>query len=228
MSDSENNQGNAATPAGTAAAAPPSKAHSQERAAITAILSITAVLVLGLLLFFYFNRLLREPPLPETRNYNGFDFTRGDSSWFTQWERDNLTYTLEFRHPPWDVENITVTGQVDARFQRPYTFITYDPTNDSSRQTSFVALAASDLTMMLKGIFQKEGVVAVCTKNMTGPCSTRPIVTCATNASVIYLKVSDEPRLILDGNCVTIQGKEEGMTMAADNAMYEWLGIIRK
>ena len=205
------------------------QSRHHERAIIKAIVVIAAVVIIGFLMARYVEHALKgkQGKNSETRSYNGFEFAKTGNSWSTQWERSGSTYNLEFRHPPWDVENITVLGEVDARFQRPHRFITHDPTDERSRSTAFVALAAADLTNMLGGVFETE-VAPVCTANITEACSTRPVVTCSTNASVIYLKVSNEPGIFLNGNCVIIQGYEEGLTKAADKAMYQWLGIIRK
>jgi hypothetical protein len=214
---------------GAAEATPETRPPSHDKAVVTAVVSIAVILVLGLLIAYFGIKFFsgNQHPSAVTREHNGFVFTKLANSWSTQWERDNLTYTLEFRHPPWEVENITETGQVDMRFQTPYMYITYDPTEGLSRETSFVALAAADLAEMLKGIFLKKNVTAVCTQNLTDACASRPIITCKnTNSSVIYLKVSDETAIILDGNCMTIEGKEEEMTRAADKALYQWLGII--
>lgn len=207
---------------------PDTKRH-HETIVITALVISVAVVVLGLLLAnFVYNALKGEGSRNSgVRQYNGFEFTKVSSSWFTQWERDGVTYNLEFRHPPWEVENITVRGSVDRRFQRTFFFLTHDPTDEMSRQTSFVALASADLALMLKSVFERQAVAA-CTRNETAACADRPIATCSTNASVIYVKVSNETGVFLDGNCATFQGVEENLTMAADKAMYQWLGIIMR
>lgn len=169
---------------------------------------------------------------PYSQDYNGFEFTKitlaNGTRWSTEWKRsDGQSFVLEFIHPPWDVENISVTGNVDNRFQIAGLFITFDPVEGYSRETSFVALAAADLSSMLQAVFERK-VFAACTANVTQACGTRPIITCSTNASVIYLKVSNETGISLDGNCATIQGYDESLTKAADKALYQWLGIVRK
>ncbi len=212
------------------AAAEKHNPHYHEKAIIKALVVVAIVVLAGFLMATYIGKFFKESggKNADVQYYNGFAFVKAGNSWFTQWERSGSTYDLEFRHSPWEVENITVSGKVDERFQLPYVFITYDPVEGLSRQTSFVALAAADLSSMLKGVFEKEGVAAACTQNVTEACAERPIVTCSTNASVIYLKVADDTGIFLDGNCATLQGVEENLTRAADKAMYQWLGIIRK
>ncbi|MBI2176347.1 hypothetical protein HYU40_03285 [Candidatus Woesearchaeota archaeon] len=204
--------------------------HHHEKAMIKALVIVAIVVLAGFLMATYVGRFFKgnDGKKLDVKYYNGFAFAKVGNSWYTQWERDGQTYELEFRHSPWEVENITVVGRVDERFQMPYMFITFDPAEGNSRQTSFVALAAADLSSVLRGVFEKEGIAAGCTRNETAACANRPVVTCSTNASVIYLKVADEAGIFLDGNCATIQGIEENLTMAADKAMYQWLGIVKK
>ncbi|MBI2581107.1 hypothetical protein HYV85_04875 [Candidatus Woesearchaeota archaeon] len=205
-----------------------------ERNIVMAFVAVGVVVILGFFMARYVISLVSSDgdgigdEAKESRYYNGFKFVEMGGTWFTDWERNGLIYSLEFRHNPWDVEDIPVVGSTDARFQLSYIFITHDPTNESSRGTAFVALAAADLATMLKGVFERQGVAAACTENITEACTQRPVVTCSTNASVIYLKVSNETGIFLDGNCATIQGYEEGLTKAADKAIYQWLGIIKK
>lgn len=201
-----------------------------EKAIIRAFIVLAVIVIGGFLLAHWVINFSRANPSHknEIREYNGFQFVKIGSAWYTQWVRGGDTYDLEFRHPPWDVENITVKGSVDGRFQRDYLFMTHDPTGESSRQTAFVAVASSDLTAMLTKVFKKKQVVPACTMNVTDACATRDIVTCSTNASVIYLKVSNQTGIFLDGNCATFQGVEENLTKAVDFGIYQWLGIIKK
>lgn len=196
-----------------------------------AVITIVIVITLGSLLAYLTTQFLKpKAPKAETHDYNGFEFTKQGNFWYTDWVRtDGQNYTFEFRNSPWDVENITVTGTVnEIHFQRPYVYITFDPTNETNRQTAFVAVAGADLATMLKNVFNKVGVTAACTANITDACAGRPIVTCDTPAAVIYLKVSNDTAIVLDDNCATIQGAEENLTKAADKAIYQWLGIIKK
>ncbi len=219
----------AAQPPVNPAAPQKHSSRHHEKAIIKAIVVVAIVVLAGFLMATYVSRFFKGgSEKQDVKYYNGFAFARAGNFWYTEWERSGLAYELEFRHSPWDVENITVSGKVDERFQMPYMFITFDPAEGLSRQTSFVALAAADLSSMLRGVFEKEGIAAACTRNETPTCSNRPVVTCSTNASVIYLKVANETGIFLDGNCATLQGVEENLTRAADKALYQWLGIIRK
>ena len=207
--------------------------HHHEKAIIKAIVVVAIVVVTGFLMASFVTREFKGGPAkkPDVRYYNGFEFTKvtlaNGTRWSTEWKRaDGQPFLLEFIHPPWDVENITVTGKYDRRFELAGMFITFDPPDNMSRQNSFLFLASADLTSKLVNIFDRK-VFAACTANITEACGTRPIITCSTNASVIYLKTSTETGIFLDGNCVTIQGYESGLTKAADKALYQWLKIVQ-
>ncbi len=213
---------------------PHSKVHldlHNEKVVRNAVIVLVAVIALGLLLALLTTNFLKPNPDKnnEKRYYNGFEFVKRGNLWYTDWERqDGTNYSFEFRNSPWDVENITVSGSVDDRFRLwPHIFLTHDPTNELTRSTPFVAISSFNIARILTAVFEKD-VIAACSTNVTDACSTRPIATCSTNASVIYLKVANETAIFLDGNCALIQGVEENLTKAADKAIYQWLGIIKK
>lgn len=202
-----------------------------EKAVRTAVIVIVVVIALGLLFANLATKYLKSSPEKnlERHYYNGFEFVKRGNFWYTEWERqDGTNYSIEFRNSPWDVENITVSGTVDDRFKLwPHILLTHDPTNETTKSTSFVVLSAFNIARVLTAVFEKD-VIAACSANVTEACATRPIATCSTNASVVYLKVANETGIFLDGNCAVIQGSEENLTKAADKAIYQWLGIIRR
>lgn len=201
--------------------------QSYEQAIVKALVVSAVVVVIGFLLATYARKMLAGDGKDDTTSYNGFEFTQQDGFWHTQWQRDGINYTLKFHYAPWEVENVTVQGQVDDRFKRwPTVFITFDPTDEPIPSTKFIALAAADTATFLSGPIFGRNVLGACTVNMTAACADRPIVTCSTNSSVVYLKVAEETAIILDGNCATFQGTEEGLRMASHKAIYQWLGII--
>ena len=202
-----------------------------EKTVRNALIMIIIVIALGLLLAFVATKYLKAHTVhkAETRYYNGFEFVKSDAVWLTEWQHGKQNYTLTFHYPPWEVENITVQGSVDNRFKLwPTVFITYDPENDSTTSTKFLALAAADTATFLSSPIFGRNVLGACTANVTDACATRPIVTCSTNSSVIYLKVSNETGIFLDGNCATFQGYDENIRKVEHKAIYQWLGIITK
>lgn len=158
--------------------------------------------------------------------YNGFEFTDVDGLWRTEWQREGINYELDFRFNPKQVEEIPVTGKTDIRFQFETVHLTFDPSEERTSETAYLNLAAVELSRKLVDPFERN-VTAACTRNETEGCASREIVTCEnTNSSVIYLKQAEEARIILNGNCATIQGTGEGIVKAADKALFQWLGIM--
>lgn len=202
--------------------------HHPEATIVKAFVLIGVVVLVGFFLARYVMNALNDES-SGGQVYNGFEFARNGNFWVTEWQRpDGTEFTLEFRHPPWEVEVVPVTGSVDERFSDwPHVFITHDPSFEASRASSFVAISAADLAGILKNVFGKN-VIAACSANLTAACEKRPIVDCSSNASVVYLKVSNSTGIALDGNCVTFQGVEDNMTRAVNKGIYEWLGIMKK
>lgn len=158
--------------------------------------------------------------------YNGFEFTDVDGIWRTEWQREGQGYELDFRFNPEQVEEIPVTGKTDIRFQFETIYLTVDPSEERTPETAYLNLAAVELSRKLVEPFERN-VTAACTRNETEACASRPIVTCEnTNSSVIYLTQAEEAKIILKGNCAVIQGKGEGIVMAADKALFQWLGVM--
>lgn len=183
-----------------------------------AIVAIAAILVLLML--------AGSKNGPQAINYNGFQFTNVQGFWRTSWEREGQPYEIDFKFNPTQVEDIRIEGSIDERFQQQAVYITFDPSDNKTSETAYVALAAVELSRKLVDPFERD-VIAACTRNETQACSNRPVITCKnTNSSVIYLKQHDEVKIILEGNCVTLQGRDDDLVRAADRALFEWLGII--
>ncbi len=159
--------------------------------------------------------------------YNGFDFVNVEGIWRTEWQREGQPYELDFRFNPKDVEEVPVTGKTDFRFQFETIYLTIDPTSEErTPEIAYLNLAAVELSRKLVEPFERN-VTSACTRNETDACVSRPIITCEnTNSSVIYLKLADEEKIILKGNCAVIQGRGEGIVKAADKALFQWLKIM--
>jgi len=187
-------------------------------------LIILAVSVMVILAIFVVLLLLRDDPNELT--YNQFEFRYVNGFWQTEWQRQEQRYILDFTFNPKQVEDIPVEGTTDIRFESETVYIAVDPTEERTPETAQLTLAAVQLTRKLTDPFYRN-IIAACTRNETEACLDRPIITCDnTNSSVLYLKQADEAKIVLDGNCVTIQGNGDGIVKAADKALFQWLGII--
>ncbi|MAG15502.1 hypothetical protein CMO88_00405 [Candidatus Woesearchaeota archaeon] len=159
--------------------------------------------------------------------YNQFEFVKVDDKiWQTEWQREDQLYILDFRFNPKQVEDIPVEGTIEVEFQSKTAYLTIDPSEEPTEETSYVALAAVELARKLTDPFYRD-VVAACTINETDACASRPIITCDnTNQTVIHLKEADEAKITFDRNCITIQGTRDGIIKAADKLLFQWLGIM--
>lgn len=199
----------------------------QDDAKDTRKLLITVFVVIGIFaaifLFSYYLRVHDKPAAPETRDYNNFEFTKEIGLWKTEWQLGSTVFVLRMHHGPWDLENVTVVGKLDDRFQDNRIFITFDPLGED---LSYIAISAGELGLNLYKAIQKYPVAA-CTANETDACMDRPIKTCDnTNASVIYLKSDPEEKIIMRGNCVIIQGQGMEIVRATERVLYQWYQIM--
>lgn len=156
--------------------------------------------------------------------YNNFNFVKEESLWLTQVQVKGQLYNVRLHYNPYEVENIPYVGDIDERFQQDAIYITHDPAEGN---LGHVAVAAAELSLSMASVFNIEPVAA-CSKNFTGICETRPIITCEnTNSSVIYLKEDDITQVSLKGNCIVIQGRGQELIKAADKVLYIWYRVIK-
>lgn len=190
---------------------------------IMILIIIGAFLILFLVSYFY--KLNQKPPAPETKEYNSFLFTKEANLWRTQWQLGTKVYNIMMHFGPWDLENVTIAGQLDERFQRPAIYITFDPTGEDM---SYIAVAAGELSLNLFKAIGKYPIAA-CTKNETVGCVGVPIRTCEDNAnsSIIYLKSGDEKGVRLEGNCLIIEGHKEEIVRGSERVLYQWYQIMK-
>jgi len=167
--------------------------------------------------------------IPERENkitYNAFEFVYVNELWQTEWERDGQLYIPAFRFHPKEVENVPITGNVDSRFRLESVYLTVDPSQVKTEEEAYLTVAAVELSLKLESLFEGK-VVTACTRNETDGCVDRPIITCEnTNSTVMYLKQAGEAKVVVNGNCVTIQGAGEEIVRAVDKVLYQWMGII--
>ncbi|MBD3310605.1 hypothetical protein GF351_05290 [Candidatus Woesearchaeota archaeon] len=165
----------------------------------------------------------QEPPEPETREYHSFLFVKEMGLWRTEWQLGDTLYTLRMHYGPWELENVTVVGDLDERFHQDRIFITFDPYEED---LGHIAVAAGELSLNLFKAIQKYPVAA-CTAEHPD-CEERPILNCSTtNSSVILLRSAPHERVLLEGNCLIVQGEDHEIVRAAERALYQWYQIMR-
>tara|TARA_Y100000310_G_scaffold332444_1_gene408034 strand:+ start:9178 stop:9870 length:693 start_codon:yes stop_codon:yes gene_type:complete len=192
-------------------------------------LTMVVVIIISLAILFSIRFFFGDEKYPEY-TYNGFTFRKIAGLWHTEWQLEDKVYSIHLRYGPRESEDVpvyTTEEYVELNPSRT-TYLTSDP----GYNKAYVALASSEIALNLANTF---GVIPIgaCTENGTYPaCSTRPIVTCDntedSEAAVIYIKEDDENKIIVDGNCLTIQGRGEDIVKAADKVIWLWYGIIRE
>ncbi len=191
------------------------------------VIAVIAIFVLSFLVFvlstdFIFKR--GEQVVNEKVTYNSFVFENYLGLWNTQWQRGGEVFNLRLHYNPYQVENVSIQG--DEGWNASSTmYITFDPEGED---LNYVALSAAEITLSLFNTFDISPIAA-CTVNATDACSARPIVNCSSppvGSSVIYLKSSSQTSAIIDGGCVTIQGKGPELLRATEKVIYQWYGII--
>jgi len=155
--------------------------------------------------------------------YNGFSFVFLDGLWYTQVQRGNVTWNIPLHFGPKDLEEVEIKGKINDSFKKDEIYITFDPTE---KPLGFVALASAELSLNLaKGI----GVIpiAACLNNKSDACEGRSIIDCESGEATIYIKQDNETKVILDDNCVIIQGQEYGLIKATDRFLLQWYRIMK-
>ncbi|MEM4368934.1 MAG: hypothetical protein QXU88_01230, partial [Candidatus Woesearchaeota archaeon] len=193
------------------------------------VLLIAAVVVAFVGIVVVLKLLPAKQPIEMVR-YNQFDFIKSAGSWFTQWQYGKELYTIPFRFNPYEVENVSITGSLDEAFNEAnVTFITFDPDTEN---LTYVALGAAELSISLAQVLGVN-LEAACTKNVTGPCTNRTIITCEeankrgrAATAVIYIRESEKPEVVFNGRCVIVQGRQLELVKAVDRLLYKWYGIM--
>jgi len=189
------------------------------------LLIILGIIAIMCIAFFIGIRIAKEkPPEFPSYTYNGFTFRKIEGLWHTEWQRGNQLYSVHLRYGPRESEDIPIIRFGNNTFKINNTvYLTFDP----GSELSYLALASTEISLNL---FNTFGIrpIAACTKNITQPCYKRPIITCDnTDQRVIYLRKADEVKIIIDDNCLIIQGQDEDIVRAADKVIWIWYGIIK-
>ncbi len=154
--------------------------------------------------------------------YHGYSFVNYAGIWHSQVQKGNTMYDITFNYDPKSVENITVEGKLQ-RFSQTQVYITFD-TNATAPK--YITVANAGLSMSLAKGFQYN-LTATCTNNESSVCQNNGVVTCDDkDKPVIYFKESNETKIVLEDNCVTIQGYGPDLVRAKDRLLLRWYGIL--
>ena len=161
---------------------------------------------------------------PETNYmYNGYVFVKVRNLWYTKWQYEDNILNIPLHYGPLELEDVIAEGELDERFNTGKYYITFDPLGEDF---AHVAVAAGELGLnLVKGMGAK--ITAACIQNDSNVCIDRAIITCDnTNESVIYIKESEDPGIIMDGNCLILQGNEMELLKVVDRVVLQLYGIM--
>ncbi len=186
---------------------------------IAVALAVIAILALGAIFFFD-----EKEPESNKVEYNYFVFEEKAGLWETILSLNDQTYSAAFRFNPEQAEDVYITGSFSG-FKKSPIYLTFDP-NASSEQFKYLALANTELSLhLIRGLNMQ--VEAACTVDETPACEDRPIVTCNSNESVIYLVPKAPTQITLKGSCVTLSGEDMELLKSVDRVLFQWYKIMR-
>lgn len=156
--------------------------------------------------------------------YNGYSFINLGGVWYSQVAKGDTLYDISFNNDPKSVENISVEGQLSSNFVNGDTiYITFDP---DVIGTKFITVANAGLSIGLTTGFGYN-LIAGCTDNESSICTSTNVITCEDdNRAVVYFKEASETKLVLEDNCVTVQGIGPEIIRAKDRLLMRWYGIM--
>ena len=193
---------------------------------LAAIGIVIGCIVLFFAIFFGLKYIYPSEPKYQTITYRGFEFKNISGTWYTDWQAGDKAVSVALRYNPLEVQNVSMVGILGKNFSDKQIYITFDPLSED-KSFKYMALAGAELGESLAKVFEKE-IYAACTKNETESCLDRPIVSCADkNQSVIFLNASGPARIVMRGNCLTLQGEGFELLRAVDKMLYIWYQIIQ-
>jgi hypothetical protein len=210
------------------------KKETKERKEDHSVLVLFGTVFVILLISVALGMFIRNSAKPkiETEYSNGFVFTKSGKFWYTTIRNPVVQqdYNLDFRYPPSQVRNVSVSGDPRKFFtllqinNLTGAYFTFDP-NDN---LTYMNVVGADLSKFLK-VINGVTLVAGCTVNETVACNRRPIVTCENQldkAMVIYVKSSDVPKISLDKNCLMIEGTGDDLLRAYTKLVFLWYNVL--
>jgi hypothetical protein len=190
--------------------------------AFIAVLIALGLIVAGMLAIRPYLKIGRHYP---KLTYNYFDFEQRDGTWYTDWQREGQTYSMGMRYNPLEVEKVTVSGRLNETFRNQPLYITFDP-EQNGQDYKYIALAIAEFGLPAVRAMGAS-IQASCTQNITEACADHPIVTCDDDdKSVMYIRMANETKALLDGNCLIVQGSGMELLKAVDRALYHFLKIM--
>ena len=158
--------------------------------------------------------------------YKGaYVFVKLEGLWYTRLQSEGIKVGIPLHFHPGDLVNVPITGSYNYSLfnQTPYFYITFDPLGTN---LEYVALAIGEFDRNMLAAFGKTPIAA-CLVNETEACHLRPIINCTnTKEPVVFMKQSNDSAVILNNNCIIIQGTGPDLVKSTDRMLLSFYDIM--
>lgn len=183
---------------------------------------VSAFIILVMVLSVLAIMLSREEGTGQTKKYRDYKFTAKDNKWYLNTEGSNW---VDFDYFPADVENISITGDIDGRIlNTKMLYLTFNPEN-ATKSTDKFRFDFTNLLANQYGIYVANSI----TKNSTQYIL--PLITCKNATAfvpVIELKFGNQTGIYVKDNCIIAEAQSsEDMTKLRDAVIYNLLGVVK-
>ncbi len=187
---------------------------------------VSSLVAIFIIVIFLIPEIMPQPQEAEEIEYNYFKFKKVGPVWETLVMNEGQLLQPSLRFLPTEVENITITGKLNEKFEEGPVYLTFDPTLEQ-KEYQTLTIAVSEMGMNLVTGFGRE-IIPACTKNETDACINRSIINCEnTEEPIIFFNVTEKEEILLKGNCMEIRGQSFDLTKPVDKVLYSWYGIMR-
>lgn len=156
----------------------------------------------------------------EIINGHEFMYEKEPPGWRVFLQRDGVVQNMSFRYNPNQVKEVPALGELNATFDLPTLYITFDPTKEE--YLNYITLVSYELSLHLSGSFAKNVKPACISEHP----ECLEVVRCDdTDKAVIMLENSPGAEIISRGNCLILKGQGEEIVKAVEKILFAWYGF---
>ncbi len=161
----------------------------------------------------------------ETYNYGGQVFQMVDGNYLTEVLAGRNDLIVAMRNPPWELENISVEGDIAEFASADFFYLAFDPSDGN--HDKYVTMAMAEIAGKLNDHFTYRLRLA-CTKDHPACRNTDTIIANCTTTSrnVIFIDNREGAGINISGNCADISGTGEDLIRSVNRFMYMMYGIM--
>lgn len=200
---------------------------------------IALIVILIILLFFagfYIRKTFLKEKEPEVigeseYTFNNHNFIKVDNLWYTLVKSIDERFLIEIalHFGPKELIDYPISGNLSNFIPVENGYISFDPLEP---ELGYILIANGELSLTLAKAFKAVqdkplNLTTVCSRDDYKTCSKYPILNCNnTNDTIIYLRQINDSRIVVEDNCIIIQGKNEDLLKGVDRLMYSWFKIL--